>query len=339
MNHRPPLWGFIGFATLLAWSGGSSTGCAPESTARKHRLAPLVGSGYSVVSDSLLDTSNHYLSTVRIVTALPNKRGTSFSTCTGVLIHPRLVLTAGHCVCQAHPGTTAEDAGVFTLDASQCAKTASISTVRYASLTDEQRAQLPTESEWPTEGVRRVGRVRAHPNLKIHYISETERRELSSNADLAVIALDQSLDARFRTVPLADEHVHIAESVVLVGYGITRPESANEGLRRIGVNEVASVEEPGGKTFRIAKPLLIPATYSEGESLLLREDASYALQGDSGGPCFRESDKTLELVGIAKTSYTAPVAFSEYTSTYFYRDWLRQEIERARRAPPATPSE
>ena len=70
----------------------------------------------------------------------------------------------------------------------------------------------------------------------------------------------------------------------------------------------------------------------------MRENASYALAGDSGGPCFRESAKALELVGIAKTSYGGPIEFSEYTSTLFYKSWIRQELDRARKAESGTPS-
>jgi hypothetical protein len=37
--------------------------------------------------------------------------------------------------------------------------------------------------------------------------------------------------------------------------------------------------------------------------------------------------------------YGGPVEFSEYTSTLFYKDWIRQELERARRAGSGTPSD
>jgi hypothetical protein len=42
----------------------------------------------------------------------------------------------------------------------------------------------------------------------------------------------------------------------------------------------------------------------------------------------------MELVGIAKTHYGSQelVQFSEYTSTYFYLEWLRRQIATAERA-------
>lgn len=295
--------------------------------------------GYSIVSESVLDASNRYASTVRVTATFDNKRGVVFKTCSGVIAHAQLVLTAGHCVCRTHPGTNPQDEGTFVVDASQCAKTATVTTVRYVPLTEEQKNSLANDLEWPVEESSETGRVRPHPDLKIRYAHESDGREISSNADLAVIVLDQPLAGRLRAVPLSRTRVRVSEPVLSVGYGVTRPDATDGGARRIGTNEVASLEETAGKTFRIAKPLLIPPTFSQGEPLLMREKASYALAGDSGGPCLRESGDTLELVGIAKTSYRAPVEFSEYTSTYFYREWIREQLELARKAASLKPAD
>jgi hypothetical protein len=295
--------------------------------------------GYSIVSESVLDASNRYASTVRVTTTFNGKKGVVFKTCSGVVAHAQLILTAGHCVCPAHPGTTSEDAGTFVVDASQCAKTATVTTVRYKPLTEEQRSHLADDLQWPADVLPQTGRVRPHPEIKIRYASESDRQELSSNADLAVIILEQPLAGGLRAVPLANTRVRVAEPVISVGYGVTRLDATDGGARRLGTNEVASLEETSGKTFRIAKPLLIPPTFSQGEPLLMRETASYALDGDSGGPCLRENGDTFELVGIAKTSYRAPVEFSEYTSTYFYREWIRQQLALARKAASLKPAD
>lgn len=293
--------------------------------------------GYSIVSESVLDASNRYASTVKVTAIFDSKRGVVFKTCSGVIAHAQLVLTAGHCVCPSLPGTTPEDVGAFVVDASQCAKTATVTTVRYVPLTEKQKNSLENDLKWPAEVSSQAGRVRPHPELKIRYARESDGRELSSNADLAVIVLDRPLG--LRAVPLSRTKVRVSEPVLSVGYGVTRPDAEDRGARRIGTNEVASLEEPGGKTFRIAKPLLIPPTFSEGEPLLMRENASYALAGDSGGPCLRENGDALELVGIAKTSYRAPVEFSEYTSTYFYREWIREQLELTRKAASTKPAD
>lgn len=54
---------------------------------------------------------------------------------------------------------------------------------------------------------------------------------------------------------------------------------------------------------------------------------SLALPGDSGGPCFREENSTLTLVGI--NSRSSPGKNSTFTSTYPYLNWLDAEIQRA----------
>lgn len=295
--------------------------------------------GYSIVSESVLDASNRYVSTVRVTANFDNKHGVAFKTCSGVITSARLVLTAGHCVCPSHPATAPEDAGTFVIDASKCAKTATVMTVRYRPLTEDERSSLPEDVRWPADVIRHTGRVRPHPDLKIRYAHELDSRELSSNADLAVIVLDEPLAGELRAIPLSRTRVRVSEPVISVGYGVTRPDATDGGARRIGTNEIASLEEIAGKTFRVAKPLLIPPSFSQGEPLLMRETASYVLAGDSGGPCLRENGDTLELVGIAKTSYRAPVEFSEYTSTYFYREWIREQLELAQKAVPLKPAD
>jgi hypothetical protein len=338
-RHRSSL-GILPLAAAITWTAGLTSGCAPEVPARKGRRAVLESSGgYSIVSDSVLDAANHHLSTIKVTATFNSKRGVRFHSCSGVVVDSQLVLTAGHCVCQPHPGVSTEDQGTFVIDASQCAETATITTVRYKPLTEKQRSLITSDLKWPAEVTSSTGRVQPHPGLKIRYASESDKRELTSHADLAAILLAHPLGGDFRTVPLADKRVQVAEPIISVGYGVTKPDATDEGARRVGTNEVASLEETGGKTFRTAKPLLIPPTFTEGEPLLMRENASYVLSGDSGGPCFRENGDTLELVGIAKTSYRTPVEYSEYTSTYFYRDWIRLQRERARGARPSQPTD
>lgn len=108
-----------------------------------------------------------------------------------------------------------------------------------------------------------------------------------------------------------------------------------EGTRRFGFNDIASISESGA-TFLVGKPIQIQRPYKPKEALLVREEGSYSLKGDSGGPCLRERDGVMELVGIAKTRYGghALVQFSEYTSISFYLEWLRREIAVAERKNP-----
>jgi hypothetical protein len=137
-RHRSSL-GFLPLAAAITWTAGLTSGCASEVPARKGRRAVLESSGgYSIVSDSVLDAANHHLSTVKVTATFNSKRGVRFHSCSGVVVDAQLVLTAGHCVCQPHPGVSTEDQGTFIIDASQCAETATITTVRYKPLTEKQ---------------------------------------------------------------------------------------------------------------------------------------------------------------------------------------------------------
>jgi hypothetical protein len=262
--------------------------------------------GESIVSKSTLDTSNRYASAVLV--------DGGEGTCSGALIAPRVILTAGHCVCARREARPGEGPARTLIDKSTCARTASIKVLSYHS-----------ESEADDEPL--AGSVRPHEQLRILY--NEENREISSQADLAVIVLRTSPKG-IKPLRLATEQIRYTQPVTLVGYGAPSPGVPAGRMRRFGFNEVASISE-NAATFLVGKPIRIRRPYKPKELLLVREEASYSLAGDSGGPCLRERGATLELVGIAKTYYGGQdlVQFSEYTNTYFYLEWLRQQIAKA----------
>jgi hypothetical protein len=269
------------------------------------------GPGESVISKSTPDKSNRYAAVVLV----DGGRGT----CSGVLTSPRSVLTAGHCVCaqrEAKPGQNGS--GTF-IDKTTCARTALIKVVTY------QLKASPSIQVIP-------GIVMPHDDLKIVY--DDAEKEVSSNADIAVIALREPPQG-VKPLRLATSPVRYTQPVTLVGYGSDMPEVGMEGMRRFGFNEIASISESGA-TFLVGKPIQIQRPYKPKEMLLVREEGSYSLKGDSGGPCLREHNEVMELVGIAKTRYGGHelVQFSEYTSISFYLEWLRREIARAERKNP-----
>ncbi|KFE68530.1 trypsin-like serine protease [Hyalangium minutum] len=295
---------WLGRVALLLGCACGASAPAERQTAAAYVPAEIQPEmGESIISKGSLDTSNRYKATVLV----DGGRGP----CSGVLVAPRVVVTAGHCVCSPHKATPADAPARALIDKTTCARTATIAVITYR----------PKEKP--------IGHVLSgaiRPNEKLRILYDDDGKELASQADLAVIALDKAPQG-VTPIRMARAEVRYAEAVTLVGFGATEFAEQQRDQRRYGFNEVATLAEDGA-TFIVGKSIEVRRPYKPKERLLVRQEASYSLSGDSGGPCLRESDGAMELVGIAKTHYGGGdlVQFSEYTSTLFYRAWLLQAI-------------
>jgi hypothetical protein len=242
-----------------------------------------------------IDTENRFPAVVTVSPfRTPGKR--IVEECSGVVISPRLILTAGHCLCQLRQGAAPEGA-------LRCEPYAVVTT-----FIQEPSKTVPGEVELRTHVHK--GRVRPHPDL--HRQSHSPRQP--GLADLAVVLLEGAVRGGVAAIPLADSEVRDGETVAMVGYGYDELIGGRYGNRRFSRNKIAK-----------------DSASSVGE-ILFELPGMRIYSGDEGGPCLRETQEGLQLVGILTQGSNEG---STFTSTYPYRSWLSAELRNAAaKGPP-----
>jgi hypothetical protein len=87
-----------------------------------------------------MDVKNRYASTVM----LSLKDSLELPDCSGILLTPRLALTAASCVCEMEPQTTSDRQNRPRVDASSCTKRVFVTTVVYGDVGDPKLKELTT---------------------------------------------------------------------------------------------------------------------------------------------------------------------------------------------------
>jgi hypothetical protein len=250
-----------------------------------------------------VDISNRYRAAV-MVTA--HFGGGQRGTCGGVVVGEQVVLTAGHCVCKQLERLSGTD-GSKIVAASACAETATVETTLYRPANDGASAAASTTDFFE-------GRVQPHPQLRI--LVDKQGRVISSDADLALVLLDNPIDEEIRPIPLAETEAQPGEFVTVVGYGY---------------DEVANVY--GGER-RFSKNRIIKRLAGDSATVLIEQPGGHRYRQDSGGPCLREDGAEARLLGISSRSLGEGAAF---TSIHGYKAWLLSEIQRAAKAGSPNP--
>ncbi len=224
--------------------------------------------------------------------------------CSGTLVGPNLVLTAGSCVCSPSKSAGAGSAKRMFVDGSACAPRVFVTTVVNGAVRDMRWKETTTEMEFRIYR----GTVRPHPQLNV--VFDERGAVVSSDADLAAIPLDEPVGGEVSAVPLARTEAQPGESLIMAGY-------AHDGAR-------GSVGVYGVRYFR--KNLVTnPVTNRRG---FYQQQGPYLWDGYTGGPCFREDADGRWLVGVAGKAVGEELVFA---SVVFFRGWLDEELRRAQK--------
>lgn len=240
-----------------------------------------------------IDLANRYLAAVMVTTNATNRPDGEVK-CSGVLIGPGLALTAAQCVCMRSPAI-AEPGKDRTVVGSACAPSAAVSMVTFEKPLSNANLTFTHTTDY--------GEVRPHPAFQLRL--DGEGRVTAPRADLAVVLLSEPMTG-VEPVGLAEDEIHVGETLVLAGFIPQWPGSFTNNREFVKTRALAEVR-PGGE-FQV-------------------EPSTLSLDGDNrGGPCLRETERGLVVVGLSSGD---PDGSPSCVSILAYHSWLAEELQNA----------
>jgi hypothetical protein len=239
--------------------------------------------------EGTVDVSNRYAFTVK-VEAHFSAQQEGQDLCSGLLLTPRIVLTAGHCVCAWHKPEKDDAQVEAVIDLSDCASHATVHAMIY-------KSKVPGRPPTALHANHR-GEIRPHPELRV--VRDALDKLTTIHANLALIFLEEPVLDITPAPRIAAPDARLNEPLTTVGYGNDEKDLTPHGDRRFNTSHITAVS-------------------MNKERIALTQPKRALYQNDSGGPCLQSSSAGDAIVGISNRGLGNESSCSSIDS---HREWL-----------------